>query len=86
MTLKEIKAMFKPGQAWTAENTFHGRFPGPRTVGMVMPTQMTWVHPSTKEPVWMTFPKAAQVLEARDGFLKFLIFPDKDHTLTLQRL
>lgn len=92
MTLEDIKAMFQPGQEWEAVNTHMPKASGVRKVVQVLTTQMVWAnHLGPK--FWMQFPKASQVIEARDGFLKFDLYeagakfrPDHETTVTLTRM
>jgi len=78
VTLKEIKAMFQVGQQWAGENTYAPKASGPREVVQLLSTQMVWKTPHADRS-WMQFPKAAQVIEARDGFLKFKLFSDEEN-------
>jgi hypothetical protein len=77
MTLKEIKAMFQPGEQWKADNTYMPQANGVRTVAHVHSAKMTWTWPDGRIG-WMDLPKASLVLEARDGFLKFKLFSDAE--------
>ena len=93
MNLKQIKAMFTPGQVWhchreAAPVVVHGNL-GPsvipnqnpatvRTVKQVRSSDLVWdwlvpgAEPGAKyDPIYTTWPKAGEVLEARPGFLKF---------------
>lgn len=82
MTLKEIQAMFEVGQQWEAVNTYVAKASGTRTVVQKLSTQMVWKTPIADRS-WMQFPKASQVIEARDGFLSFNLFTpqeQKDYT------
>lgn len=77
MTLKEIKAMFQPGQQWKADNTYQPQANGLRTVRRVHSTQMTWDWPDGRVG-YMRFPKASQVIESRDGYIRFKLFSDEE--------
>jgi len=76
--------MFKAGQFWQAENTYSTRANGERRVQKVGGGYLIWEIPS--EPRWrMEFPKASDVIEAKDGFLKIRVKAHTEHTLTLTR-
>lgn len=77
MTLKEIQAMFGVGTQWEAVNTYNEKASGTRSVVQKLTTQLVWKTP-TSDRSWMQFPKASQVIEARDGFLSFNLFTSED--------
>ena len=78
ISLKQIHAMFEPGTHWEAINTYQPTASGPRTVDRRLSNQIVWKRPELDKPFWMTLPKAAQVIEARDGFLSFKLFSALD--------
>ena len=84
MTLKAIRQMFQSGQTWIGENTLHEKANGPRTLTKLNSVEFVWS--TANVPRFHTrFPKAAEIIEAADGYLKFYIHGDHDHTLTLVR-
>ena len=100
MKLKEIKAMFAVGQRWrvTREGgkplVVHGNLgtttlpanngATTRQVEQVKSCEVVWTKPDGKT-VHMPYPKATDMIEARDGFLKFK-YPESSETLTFERL
>jgi hypothetical protein len=75
MTLAEIRAMFHPGRVWIGKRT-----PGfkdeshtttYRKVREVLGNQI--VFQTEGKPYRTTLPKASEVLEARPGYLRFLL-------------
>lgn len=88
MSLKSIKAMFAPGQVWIGTRT-----PGPsgaaesvttRTITKVRTRDYICDNGDTKGRFYGSFPKkASDVIEARDGYLKFKI--DNKYTVALER-
>lgn len=95
MTLKQIHAMFAVGQTWEAVNTYRPKASGRRELVQKLTTQLVW-KTETSPRSWMTLPKAAEIIEARDGYLCFLMFPpsktdqypnvDPTATITLTRI
>jgi hypothetical protein len=77
LTLKQIHAMFEVGQQWNAVNTYNEKASGIRTVVQKLTTQLVFKTPQSDRS-WMQLPKAADVIEARDGFLSFRLFSAKD--------
>lgn len=85
MTLKEIHAMFQVGQTWNAVNTRHSGACGPRTVSEIFTKQIVFKQPGDATRFWMTLPKAAEVIEARAGYLKFRLMDGRDTTVELTK-
>lgn len=89
MTAAQIRAMFAVGQSWTGMRS-PGRLGADvdvtaRVVDKVQgnAVKFTVAH---ADPCWTYFPKAADVIEARDGFLHFRIpKPSGDITVKLYR-
>ena len=87
MTLKQIHAMFEVGQTWLATNTYQHKASGPRVLVQKLSAQLVW-KTSMADRSWMKFPKASDIVEVRDGFLAFRLFPDgrrPDAIVTLTR-
>lgn len=76
MTLKQIHAMLEVGQEWSSVNTYNDKASGPRTLLQKGVTQFVWKTPQADRS-WMPFPKASQIIEARDGF-SHLLFNAED--------
>jgi len=85
MTLKEIKTMFAPGQIWTALNSKFPTACGQRAVKSLHTKYIIWEILGKKS--YMDWPKAAQIIEARPGHVKFN-FPLEfgGHTVTLTKI
>lgn len=84
MTLAKIKAMFSPGQKWHATRTGGGPHRDElRTVHRVESKNIIFQVPSG-ELYWTGWPKAAEVKEARPGFLRFGYSDGPEVTLKLQ--
>lgn len=99
MTIQEIKAMFVAGSRWSAVRedlrpvVIHGNtgtttLPAQtaattRTVEKVGSKDIVFILENQKR-YWTPLPKAKSVIEARDGYLQFLI--DDICKVTLQRL
>jgi hypothetical protein len=84
MTLEAIRAMFKVGETWVGTNTLHDKINGPRTLTKLGSVEFRWS--TADQPDFYTrFPKASEIIEARDGYVKFYIHRDRKHTLTLKK-
>lgn len=71
MTLKQIKAMFAPGQRWHAVRTGPGKHRDEvRTVRKVRGVDLVFAVDGSQS-YHTTWPKAGEVIEARPGFLRF---------------
>lgn len=73
MTLKQIKIMFSPGDAWQVQRICE-TVPGTdcnehRTIVAVRTRCLVSKRPDGKD-IETEWPKAPEILEARDGFLK----------------
>lgn len=89
MTLKEILAMFEPGQTWIAQNTKVPTACGRRVLLEKKSENIVWRQPESPKPeqrLWMPIPKARHIIEARPGYLSFMLggAPDWVVTLTLE--
>lgn len=81
MTLPQIKAMFKPGDVWIGRRT-----PGfkedvtvsRRTIQQVRGNDYICDNGDGKGRFYGSFPKARDVIEARDGYLKFNLVHPKE--------
>jgi hypothetical protein len=72
MTLAEIKAMFQPGTTWNAA-TPYTKTSGPRRAVGVHNSHMTWQTEQSPKLLYMEWPKASQIIEARDGFVRWYL-------------
>ncbi len=72
MTLKEIKAMFRPGQPWRVNRTGGGKHADEtRRVHKTASKDLIWKTPDG-HLLWTQWPRASEVQEARPGFLQFI--------------
>jgi hypothetical protein len=104
MTLKQIKAMFVPGEKWHCRRdatpmVVHGNLgttilpnkdpETDRAVFKLETRNLIWLMPDGKK-LWTDWPPAANIIEARAGFLKFkypgAISPERDITITFTKL
>lgn len=85
MTLKQIHAMLEPGTSWQASNTKIATANGPRLILERLTTQITYSSERGSQS-WTTLPKASEVIEARDGYLRFHSPGSVDWVVTLERI
>lgn len=90
MTLAQIKAMFQPGQVWIGTRT-PGFKPGDppslsrRTIQTVRTKDYICDNGDGKGRFYGVFPIARDVIEARDGYLKFRLSKDSAVVIELVR-
>lgn len=82
MTLAEIKAMFQPGTTWHAA-TPYPKTSGPRTVLRMESKKIVWTTSHSDRPLYMDLPPQSQVIEAREGFLMWHLFPQLELAIPL---
>jgi hypothetical protein len=96
MTLAQIKTMFVKGSEWNADNSYNPGVNGKRTIIAVFAGSFQWKGENGMGG-FTPWPMKSQVLEVRDGFIRFQIHKAKecnptqnnwsvDDTLTLTRI
>lgn len=92
MKVTEIHAQFQPGTKWKAERcpawpsgSSSAALQGlPRTVKVLHTTQIRW--DINDQDFWTELPRQKDVIEVRDGFVKFTLPKNPGITVTLERL
>lgn len=77
MTINQIQAMFTKGSVWITDNSYNPRVNGRREIVAVFATQFQWRSENGLSG-FTPWPVKSQVLEVREGFIRFQIHKAKD--------
>jgi len=85
MTLSEIRAMFVEGERWAYTNSRFPECDGVQKLTKQRSRDLIWRADGNKKN-FMDFPAKSAILEANDGYLKYIVSGDETHVITWRRL